>query len=145
MNAMNFPDFFDQVPCITLRDPLADLLGSATGGLMRYGYADAVRLAGHSCPTVASAYWLGVRAIKSLFSDEIPIRGDIEVSLRDPLESGTTGVVANVLGLLMLLIAFRDVVAQASLAAMTFRIVVWLIILALMVAARKKQIASQYN
>jgi hypothetical protein len=100
MNAMNFPDFFDQVPCITLRDPLADLLGSATGGLMRYGYADAVRLAGHSCPTVASAYWLGVRAIKSLFSDEIPIRGDIEVSLRDPLESGTTGVVANVLGLL---------------------------------------------
>ena len=48
---------------------------------------------------------------------------------------------ANVLGLLVLLIAFRDVVAQASLAAMTFRIVVWLIILALMVAARKKQTA----
>jgi hypothetical protein len=52
---------------------------------------------------------------------------------------------ANVLGLLMLLIAFRDVVAQASLAAMTFRIVVWLIILALMVAARKKQTAIQFN
>jgi len=53
---MNFPDFFAQVPCITLRDPLADLLGSATGGLMSYGYADAVKLAGHSCPTVACAY-----------------------------------------------------------------------------------------
>ena len=60
---MSFPDFFDQVPRITLRDPLADLLGSVTGGLMSYGYADAVRLAGHSCPTVAAAYWLGARAI----------------------------------------------------------------------------------
>lgn len=97
---MNFPDFFDQVPRITLRDPLADLLGSVTGGLMSYGYADAVRLAGHSCPTVASAYWLGVRAIKTLYGDDMPTRGVIQVSLRDPLETGTAGVVANVLGLL---------------------------------------------
>lgn len=99
-NAIHFPDFFDLVPRITLRDPLADLLGSVTGGLMSYGYADAVRLAGHSCPTVASAYWIGVRAIKALYGDEMPTRGAIKVSLRDPLESGTVGVVANVLGLL---------------------------------------------
>jgi hypothetical protein len=52
---MSFPDFFDEVPRITLRDPLAELLGSVTGGLLSYGYADVVRLAGHSCPTVASA------------------------------------------------------------------------------------------
>lgn len=97
---MSFPDFFDQVPRITLRDPLAELLGSAAGGLLSYGYADAVKLAGHSCPTVASAYWLGVRAIQTLYPDEMPIRGDIQVSLRDPLEAGTTGVVASVLGLL---------------------------------------------
>lgn len=97
---MNFPDFFDKVPRITLRDPLADLLGSVTGGQMSYGYADAVRLAGHSCPTVASAYWLGVRAINALYGDAVPTRGAIEVSLRDPLERGTAGVVANVLGLL---------------------------------------------
>ena len=54
-----FPAFFEQVPGITVHDPLADLLGAAQGGLVHYGYADAVRLAGHSCPTVASAYWLG--------------------------------------------------------------------------------------
>ena len=64
---MKFPAFFEQVPSITLRDPLAELLGSVDGGLMTYGYADAVRLAGHSCPTVASAYWLGVRAIQALY------------------------------------------------------------------------------
>lgn len=97
---MDFPEFFDQVPRITLRDPLAELLGSAGGGLLSYGYADAVRLAGHSCPTVASAYWLGVRAIKALYGDEMPTRGEIQVSLRYPLETGTTGVVASVLGLL---------------------------------------------
>lgn len=97
---MNFPEFFDQVPRITLRDPLAELLGSVSGGLLSYGYADAVRLAGHSCPTVASAYWLGVRALKALYGDEIPTRGQVQVGLRDPLEAGTTGVVASVLGLL---------------------------------------------
>lgn len=97
---MHFPAFFDQVPTITLRDPLAELLGSVDGGLMTYGYADAVRLAGHSCPTVASAYWLGVRAIRALYGDAMPQRGSIAVDLREPLEAGTTGVVASVLGLL---------------------------------------------
>lgn len=97
---MRFPAFFDQVPGITLRDPLAELLGSVDGGLMHYGYADAVRLAGHSCPTVASAYWLGVRAIQALYGDAMPVRGHIAVDMREPFEAGTTGVVASVLGLL---------------------------------------------
>lgn len=97
---MSFPAFFEQVPRITLRDPLAELLGSVEGGLLTYGYADAVRLAGHSCPTVASAYWLGVRAIQALYGGQMPQRGDIAVDLRDPHDAGTTGVVASVLGLL---------------------------------------------
>ena len=97
---MQFPAFFDQVPTITLRDPLAELLGSVQGGVMTYGYADAVRLAGHSCPTVASAYWLGVRAIGALYGEQMPQRGSIAVDLREPYEAGTTGVVASVLGLL---------------------------------------------
>ena len=97
---MKFPAFFEQVPSITLRDPLAELLGSVDGGLMTYGYADAVRLAGHSCPTVASAYWLGVRAIRALYGEAMPQRGDIAVDLREPFDAGTTGVVAAVLGLL---------------------------------------------
>jgi hypothetical protein len=67
-----FPAFFEQVPGITVHDPLADLLGAAQGGLVHYGYADAVRLAGHSCPTVASAYWLGVRALRALYGEAVP-------------------------------------------------------------------------
>ncbi len=95
---MESPAFFKRVPDITLIDPLADFLGAAEGGLVRYGYTDAVKLAGHSCPTVASAYWLGVRALEHLYPDTVPVRGSIAVDIRQPLESGTTGVMANVLG-----------------------------------------------
>ena len=95
---MPFPEFFKLVPDVTLADPLADFLGVTEGGLLRYGYADAVKLAGHSCPTVASAYWLGVRALQQLYPDAVPQRGSIAVDLRQTLASGTTGVVANVLG-----------------------------------------------
>jgi hypothetical protein len=95
-----FPAFFEQVPGITLHDPLADLLGAAKGGLVHYGYADAVRLAGHSCPTVASAYWLGVRALRALYGEAVPQRGAVAVELREAQYEGTTGVVASVLGLL---------------------------------------------
>ncbi len=52
---MNHPDFFDEVPRISLYDPLAEFLGATEGGILEYGYFDAVRLAGHSCPTVALA------------------------------------------------------------------------------------------
>jgi len=54
---MAFPEFFARIPTLTLRDPLAELLGAADGGLIEYCFADAVKLAGHSCPTVAGA-WL---------------------------------------------------------------------------------------
>lgn len=50
---MSFPAFFDDAPEIRVRDPLAAFLGSAEDGVMTYRYADAVRLAGHSCPVVA--------------------------------------------------------------------------------------------
>jgi hypothetical protein len=95
---MELPAFFQRIPDIAPIDPLADFLGAAEGGLVRYGYTDAVKLAGHSCPTVASAYWLGVRALQQLYPDAVPQRGGVAVDLRQTLASGTTGVVANVLG-----------------------------------------------
>ena len=41
---MAFPEFFARVPAVTLRDPLAELLGAAEGGLIEYRFADAVKL-----------------------------------------------------------------------------------------------------
>jgi len=64
---MSYPEFFAAVPRLTLRDPLAELLGAAENGLIEYGYTDAVKLAGHSCPTVAGAYLMTFRALAKLY------------------------------------------------------------------------------
>ncbi|HEX7072880.1 MAG TPA: hypothetical protein VF226_02480 [Hyphomicrobiaceae bacterium] len=93
---MDFPGFFAAAPTITLHDPLAEFLGASKGGVMTYGYADAVKLAGHSCPTVAGAYLMVRRGLAYLYGDELPERGGIEVYLRDGREQGTTGVIATV-------------------------------------------------
>jgi hypothetical protein len=97
---VGFPAFFAQVPSIILRDRLADFLGAAAGGLIEYGYADAVRLAGHSCPTVAGSYLLGHRALRALHGEEMPLRGEIAVDFRAAAEAGVSGVMAVVIGLL---------------------------------------------
>jgi hypothetical protein len=95
-----FPSFFAEVPPIVLRDPLAEFLGAADGGLIEYHYADAVKLAGHSCPTVAGAYLLTSRVLGALYPDEMPERGGLRVDFREAQSSGVAGVTANVIGLL---------------------------------------------
>lgn len=97
---MRFPAFFSQVPRLRVRDPLAEALGSAEGGLLEYGYEDAVRLTGHSCPTVASAYWLTLRALRLLYPDTLPERGGVRVEFRDDPRDGITGVAAAVVQML---------------------------------------------
>ena len=97
---MDFPDFFADVPSITLRDPLAAFLGVSKTGVMTYVYGDAVKLAGHSCPTVAGAYLMVRRGLSYLYGNEMPERGGVEVYLRDQRDQGTTGVIATVAMLL---------------------------------------------
>lgn len=97
---MRYPAFFDAVPGIRLFDPLAAFLGAAEDGIIDYGYADAVRLAGHSCPTVASAYWLTKRALDDLFGDAVPERGGIRVEVAADYGEGVAGVIASVISLL---------------------------------------------
>lgn len=97
---MQLPDFFDLAPHITLRDPLAAFLGAARGGTLDYGYADAVKLAGHSCPTVASAFLSTRIALAALYPTGLPVRGGISVALRGERLDGVNGVIANVVGLL---------------------------------------------
>ena len=96
---MAFPSLFELAPRITVRDPLAALLGASDDGLLVYGYADAVRLAGHSCPTVAGAYLMARAALRALYPDEPAERGAVAVRMPAPETEGTTGVVAQVLTL----------------------------------------------
>lgn len=97
---MTLQPFFDSVPRITLHDPLAEFLGAARDGRLEYGYGDAVRFAGHSCPTVAMAYALTVKGLQVLFPDELPERGAILASFPQQAANGVTGVVSGVVGFL---------------------------------------------
>lgn len=95
---MDMDSIVAAAPKIDLYDPLADLLGSADAGRLHYDFADAVKLTGHACPTVASAYLLTWRALGCLYPDRLPRRGEILVRLRQGPADGTTGVIAQVVG-----------------------------------------------
>ncbi|MHB1175130.1 MAG: hypothetical protein ACYCZJ_08405 [Sulfuriferula sp.] len=97
---MKYPDFFDAVPHIRLHDPLAAFLGAVGDGIIDYSYLDAVKLAGHSCPTVASAYWLTRQALLALYGEGMPERGAVRVEFAADASTGVTGVIANVVSML---------------------------------------------
>ncbi|HMM54430.1 MAG TPA: hypothetical protein PKC23_05385 [Candidatus Desulfobacillus sp.] len=97
---MNTPEFFEQAPAITLYDPLAEFLGAAEGGRLHYRYVDAVKTAGHSCPTVASAWLMTLRALEALYPDSLPERGAVRAEFSQEWTSGVTGVIANIVSLL---------------------------------------------
>lgn len=97
---MQIPAFYDQVRRLIVHDPLAEFLGATEHGRIEYRYLDAVKLAGHSCPTVAAAYWMTLKALAHLYPASLPERGRIRVDFRQDRLSGVTGVIANVVALL---------------------------------------------
>ncbi len=97
---MQTPAFFDAVPPIVLADPLAETLGAAEDGIIEYRYLDAVKLTGHSCPTVAGAWLMTRTALARLYADTLPRRGELRVELRQRSDEGVAGVVASVAGLI---------------------------------------------
>jgi hypothetical protein len=95
---MNYPTFFDNTPIITLQDPLSNFLGTFDNGLVHFSYLDIVKSAGHSCPTVSGAYLCTLKALDTLYTNDlIPIRGEISVSFKSALNEGVTGVISNVI------------------------------------------------
>lgn len=99
MKAMQTPAFFDTVPRIVMQDLLAETLGAASDGVIEYSYLDAVKLTGHSCPTVAGAYLMTLNALAHLYPNELPRRGELRVELRQRIDEGVAGVIASVAGL----------------------------------------------
>lgn len=97
---MSLPSFYAKAPRMVVHDALAEFLGASDGGLIEYGYADVVRVAGHSCPTVAGAWLMACAALRVLYPDGPAERGDIEVTMYGGEDEGTTGVIAQVFTLL---------------------------------------------
>ncbi len=98
---MQYPTFFDDVKTIKLQDPLSDFLGAFEDGLMEISYLECVKLAGHSCPTVAGAYLMASEGLKALYGDDLPQRGSIHVSMNDSETHGVTGVICNVISFIV--------------------------------------------
>lgn len=96
---MRTPEFYDQARRITMFDPLARFLGAAEGGILEYRYVDAVKAAGHSCPTVAVAWLMTAKALEALYPRDIAERGAIRAEFRQDRASGVTGVIANIVSL----------------------------------------------
>ncbi len=94
---MKYPSFYDKVEKIELFDPLSKVLGSFEDGKIEVNYIDIVKFAGHSCPTVAGAYLITKEAIKALYPDSLPVRGEIKVAFKEDIKDGVAGVIANVI------------------------------------------------
>ena len=90
---------FPKAPVIELYDPLGDLLG-AGDGVYRYSFDDAVKLAGHACPTVAGGFLLVLTALRHLYGNERPRRGAVRVTVQGAPDQGSTGPLTQVITLL---------------------------------------------
>ncbi|MFK5937867.1 MAG: FmdE family protein [Sulfurimonas sp.] len=94
---MSYPQFFDTIETIKVKDPLSQVLGAFDDGKYEFSYLDVVKSAGHSCPTVAGAYLMTLVALNDLYPNESTIRGDIKVEFKESLEEGVAGVIGNVI------------------------------------------------
>jgi len=95
---MEYPKFYDAVEPFILKDELSNFLGATKDGIVEINYLDCVKLASHSCPTVAGSFIVTKVAIQELFGTKVPARGAIKVELKESKESGVVGVIGAVAG-----------------------------------------------
>ncbi len=97
-----FRDFLKEVRPIQFKEPLAETLGvfKEEGATLEYTFIDVVKLAGHACPTTAGAYLSCQKALEKLYPDEIPVRGEISVTVYGEADEGVYGVMSQVFSLL---------------------------------------------
>ncbi|WP_455756583.1 FmdE family protein [Sulfurimonas sp.] len=94
---MNYPKFYDTIESIKVKDQLSAVLGAFENGEYEFNYIDIVKSAGHSCPTVAGAYIITLEGLKTLYPNELAVRGNIKVEFAESLEDGVAGVISNVI------------------------------------------------
>ncbi len=97
-----FRDFLEEVEPIKFKEPLAETLGAFKGKdvILEYTFTDVIKMAGHACPTVAGAYLSCQKALERLYPDEIPVRGEISITVYGEPDEGTYGVMSQVFSFL---------------------------------------------
>lgn len=97
----HFRKFIQEVEPIRMKEPLAAALGAFTdedAALLEYSYLDAIKAAGHACPTVTGAYLCCQEALRKLYPDTTPVRGEIKVTVYGAADEGVNGVMGQVFG-----------------------------------------------
>ncbi|MDP2730160.1 MAG: hypothetical protein Q8O55_06740 [Dehalococcoidales bacterium] len=97
-----FRESLKEVKPIRFREPLAETLGALKDNeaVLDYSFIDVVKMAGHACPTVASAYLCCQTAVEKLYGDTVPVRGEIAVTVYGEPDEGVYGVMAQVFSFL---------------------------------------------
>ena len=98
---MQYPNFYTEIKPIELYDSLSEFLGAFEAGKLEITYLDCVKLAGHSCPTVAGAYLMASKGLNALYTDTLPSRGSIKVEMHASETEGVTGVICNVISFIV--------------------------------------------
>lgn len=96
-----FQDFLLDVEPLSLREPLAEALGAFRGKapILSYTFVEALKMAGHPCPSVAGAYLVTGVALGALYPGvEVPVRGEIAVVVYGEPSEAAYGVMAQVIG-----------------------------------------------
>jgi hypothetical protein len=82
---------------IEIRDPVAEALGVLEPGApLVVTYTDAVKEAGHSCPTASGAYRIAQVGLDTLYPDRYPVRSEIEVQAAGARDDATYGVMSRI-------------------------------------------------
>jgi hypothetical protein len=88
---------YDATP-IEIRDPVAEALGVLEPGTpFVVTYTDAVKEAGHSCPTASGAYRIAQLGLDALYSDGYPVRSEIEVQAGGTRDDAAYGVMSRII------------------------------------------------
>ena len=83
---------------IEIRDPVAEALDVLEPGEpFVIAYRDAVKEAGHSCPTASGAYRIVQLGLDALYPDDYPIRSEIEVQAAGPRDDAAYGVMGRII------------------------------------------------
>lgn len=93
-----FVDTLRTVDPIKLREPLAETLGGLRNddSAVEYHFVEVVKMAGHACPTTAGAYRCCEQALLALYRGQIPVRGDISITVYGEQDEGVYGVIGQV-------------------------------------------------
>ncbi len=91
-------EFYSEIEPIAMRDPLSSILGAVDDDEpIYYSYQDCIKLAGHACASVSTAFQMTKLALKELYNEDIPVRGDLEVKFAGDRETGANGPIGQVI------------------------------------------------